>query len=134
MAKALDVVTDALRLINYLSAEETPSAADAAFGLTKLNDMLFGWKLKGVDLQPVTMALTDMLPFDDAYLRGIKNNLAVELAAPFERPVPPGVAVTATGDFEDFQAHTLEFDDDLQVDTALQPRHFRRRAYSVTKF
>ena len=43
---ANDIVTSALRELGILAAGETSSAADAALGLEKLNDILDAWKTK----------------------------------------------------------------------------------------
>lgn len=40
---ALDIISDALNELGVLSAAETPSAEDAAFGLRRLNQLLDSW-------------------------------------------------------------------------------------------
>src|SRR5262245_5628602 len=58
---ALDLITDALRELEVLSAIATPSNADAQLGLTRLNQMLGSWAtqrltIPGVvrDVHPLT--------------------------------------------------------------------------------
>lgn len=47
---ARDSIYRALRLLGVSDPEETPSAAQAEFGLYALNKMAHGWKGKGVDV------------------------------------------------------------------------------------
>lgn len=128
MATARDVVTRALRLIGAIAAGEDASAEDATAGLDVLNDMLSGWAIEGVDLVHITRGLSDDLLVHASYLEGIRYNLALRLCEEYGKPVPPFVADRAAKTFAAFQAHTIEFADDLRVDSALQPRHFHSRA------
>ena len=136
MPTMLDVVTDAFRKINLIAEDETPSAADGARGTTLLNDMLHGWKLQGVDLGHVTLTQAQSLPYDDAYMEGIKANLAVRFGAEYHAPVPQWLFLQAKNAFDHFRMHKHEFADDLKVQRALQPQNFsamryRRGGYNV---
>lgn len=135
MATVDTIIKRALVLINVNDAGEAPSADDSSNGLDALNDMLHGWKKEGIDLNHKTASLGDTLLVDASYLEGIRYNLAVRLAPEYGRPIPTHVAERATNTFLAFQAHTLEFDDDLEVDRALNPRYFSRRtgAYDVAE-
>lgn len=127
MATMLDTVTRALRLAGVIAAGETPSAEDAADGVTYLNEMLHGWAKQGVDLTHVTLAAADDLPFHDSYLEGIRYNLAARFIEEWGMPPKPMVIAHASSMFRSFQAHTLEYPDDAEVDRALQPQYFGRR-------
>lgn len=133
MATMQDTVTRALRLAGIIEAGETPSAADAADGVTILNDMLHGWAKQGVDLGHITLTAAQTIPLDDSYMEGIRYNLAARFGVEWGAPVSPAVLSHAAATFKAFQAHTLEYDDDLRVDSALQPRYFTRRssAYDI---
>lgn len=48
MTTALDVITDAMKLLGVLFKSETPSADEAADGLTALNDLLDSWSNDGL--------------------------------------------------------------------------------------
>lgn len=130
MATALDSITRAFRMARIVASEEQPTDAEAADALITLNDMLHGWAKEGVDLGHITMALTDTHKTHDSWLRGIRANLAVDLAEEYGLPVPPRIARIAESTFAAFQAHSLEFSDDLKVDRALNPRYYNsnRRA------
>lgn len=134
MATALDTITRAFQMITQ--SEEGPTAAQAATGLTVLNDMLHGWAKKGVDFGHISLALPDTHKTHDSYLEGIRYNLAVRLAHEYGMPISPYIASEAKSAFSAFQAHTLEFPDDLGVDRALQPRYFSGRnsgAYDISE-
>lgn len=133
MAIAQDTITRALRLIGVIEAGETPSAEDATDALATLNEMLHGWAKEGVDIQHITLALTDTFKVHDSWLRGIRYNLAVEIAPEYGAAVSARVDEIADATFKAFQAHTFEFDDDLRIDRALDPRYFSRRtgAYNI---
>lgn len=134
MATAGDTVTRALRLIQVGASGETPSAEEMADGLAALNDMLHGWAKDGVDLGHITLGLADAHKTHDSWLEGIRYNLAVRLAGEYGMPVPPYVAQQAARAFSAFQAHTLEFSDDLRVDRALDPRYFNTRRSGAYDF
>lgn len=127
MATMLDTVTRALRMTGVIEAGETPSAESAADGIVILNDMLHGWAKEGVDLGHVTLASADDLPYDDSYMEGIRYNLAARIAVEWGAPLNPLIVSRAAALFQAFQAHNLEFADDLHVDRALQPQHFSGR-------
>lgn len=133
MATAQEVVRRSLVLIGAIEAGESASAGEMKDGVAALNEMLFGWAAEGVDLVHNTLAQGDTLLVDDSFLEGIRFNLAVRIAPEYGATVPPRVDERAQSTFAAFQAHTLEFDDDLQVDRALHPRYFNRRigAYNV---
>lgn len=133
MATAQDLIARTLRLIGAIEGGEDPSAAEAADGLDALNEMLHGWRKRGVDLNHLTLALGDTLKVDDSFLRGIRFNLAVEIAPEYGSPAAPWIQAIAHDTFAAFQAHTFEFNDDLKVDRALHPRYTTRRsgAYDI---
>lgn len=133
MATAQDVVRRALVLIGVIEAGESASAGEMKDGVDALNDMLHGWAAEGVDLAHTTLKQGNTLLVDDSFLEGIRFNLAVRIAPEYGATVPARVDERALSTFAAFQAHTLEFDDDLRVDRALRPRYFNRRigAYNV---
>ena len=134
MATANDTITRAMRMVEILAAGDAPTAEEASDGLTILNDMLHGWAKQGVDLGHITLALADSHKTHDSWLEGIRYNLALRLAGEFGKPIPPYIAAQASATFSAFQAHALEFTDDMQVDRALDPRYFNTRrtgAYDI---
>ena len=133
MATAQEVVRRTLVLIGAIEAGEQASTGEMKDGMAALNEMLHGWAALGVDLVHGTLAQGETLLVDDSFLEGIRFNLAVRIAPEYGATVPPDVVGLAKWHFAAFQAHTLEFDDDLNVDRALHPRYFNRRigAYNV---
>lgn len=89
---ARDVIEGAMRLLGILQANESAEASEAADGLQALNDMLHEWPF---DLQHEDLSLTDDLRTPPNHYRGIRYNLAVELAPEFGRQIPPAVAKVA---------------------------------------
>lgn len=87
MATALDVVTRALRKATVLPVDEVAPADMAAHALDALNDMIFAWKLAGVDTSHVALALSDTFPLGDEYLEGTTFLLASRLAPDYQAPV-----------------------------------------------
>ena len=126
MATMLDIVTGALRLTGIIGSGEIPSAADAAEGNTMLNDMLHSWGLQGADLAHVTLAQAATLPYEELFHEAIKYNAAVKFATEWGAPIPPYVGAEAKRLLDVIKAATLEFDDELQVDNALNPRFMHR--------
>ena len=89
MATNLDVITDAMRKANIINERETPSAAQGENGLTLLNDLLADWEEDGIELgfYPQT-GLSDTIPIEDKFLRGVKYNLARSVAADYGADLP----------------------------------------------
>ena len=136
MATARDTITRAMRMIAEVGEEMVPTAAESADALVVLNDMLHGWAKEGVDFGHISLALTDSHKTHDSFLEGIRYNLALRLAHEYEKPVPPFVAARAAATFSAFQAHTLEFADDMEIDNALDSRYFNTRrtgSYDIDK-
>jgi hypothetical protein len=122
------LVTRAFRLARISAAGEVLGHNDMTDGLAALNDMLHGWKTKGIDLGHVTVGLSGTLRVDDRYIEAIRYNLAARLATEYDSPIPNLVVQYAVECFKALQAHTFEFFDDAKVDDALTPRYFRRGA------
>jgi hypothetical protein len=89
MATALDIVTRALRSLRVLASGDTPSADEAADGLTALNDMLFAWRIDGIDLGHVALASSDTLDVPDDHLFTIRLSLAERLAGEYGAALSP---------------------------------------------
>ncbi len=64
MTTALDICTDALRRLRMVSLGETPRANYTEHALTRLNDMMYGWKSQHIDvLLSADFELTDDFVF-----------------------------------------------------------------------
>lgn len=81
MATARDLITGALRDRRAIGLNATPTASEAAYGLDRLNAMLAGWRIKGIDFGHVTLALDDTLDVPDDHLQTVRLSLAERLNA-----------------------------------------------------
>lgn len=80
----LELATDALRLCGVIGETQTPSAEQGQSAVTRLNDLMFQWEEKGVDLgwnSKATTADTVVLPL--GHVKGIKAQLAELLASDY---------------------------------------------------
>lgn len=87
MATMFDIVTSALRKIGVVAADEPPTADQLANGLDALNNMMHGWKLRGVDILHTDLAAGATFPLADAFREGTIYLLASRLGPDYE--VPP---------------------------------------------
>jgi hypothetical protein len=86
----LDFITAALRLLNVIDENESPSAEQGVLGLRTLNQMLSQWARDGVRLGWYTQTdLQATAPIEAADERGVTFNLAVE-SAPYYGIEPIG--------------------------------------------
>jgi hypothetical protein len=77
---ARTIIEGSLKHLDRFNAGETSANEDADFCLEVLNDMMFGWAGKGVDVSHYEMELETPFPLDDKHIRGCKALLAVEIA------------------------------------------------------
>lgn len=81
-----DIINRAYRKINISGAGETLDAEMADEGLDALNDMLHGWKLRGVDLLHTDLGLTDPFPLAAEFREGTYYVLASRLSPNYQIP------------------------------------------------
>jgi hypothetical protein len=76
-----ELITAALRMLSVLDADETaPSPADAALGLSELNDLMVDLASEGIDLGfPPQDNVSDDFPLGDSEAAAIKPMLAMRL-------------------------------------------------------
>lgn len=65
-----DLVTSALRMINYTASGEQPKAAEAADALVVLNHMLDAWNAEGLNIYSVNRLVFSFSAGKDAYTLG----------------------------------------------------------------
>lgn len=96
-ATNLDLITSALRKLNVLDENESPSAEQGIQGLAALNDMMADMAKDGIRLgwYPQT-DLSATAPVADENIRGVKYCLTVELGGEYDITVPDYVLVTAS--------------------------------------
>lgn len=93
---ASQVIADALLAVNIIRAGETASAADQAFCIRRLNQMMALWEGEGRNLGYIPIGtVTDVLTVPDAAILGIVNNLAIHIAPSYGATVPVEIAALA---------------------------------------
>ena len=109
MATNLDIITEALRITNIINETEPASSELAADGLTAMNDLLADWEADGVELGyfPQTNLATTS-PLEDQDLRGVKYNLAIEIAARHNIPLTDSTIFVAQKSFARLSKGTSE--------------------------
>jgi hypothetical protein len=114
-----EIVTRAARLAGKAGQGSALSAEDMNWGVDLLNDMLFAWALDGMDVGHASVVVsTDTLLIDDAYLKGVKYNLAVEIAQEGGTELMPGVPLIAEDEKGRIRASLCDIDV-LSADKAL---------------
>lgn len=101
MTKAREVVVDALELLVVQADEATISPNEAVKALRVLNDMMFAWDALGVSLGFTQVSgLGEILTVPPGAIRGIKANLAIDLAPMYEVPVSPALERKAKAGYD----------------------------------
>ena len=120
MATAQDIIDGAFRKLAIIAANESPSAEDADFALTCLNDMCNGWAAQSIFTGFSTLtSLSDEFILEDRHVGAAKALLAEYMAADFGETVPETVKKQA---YEGLLAIKADYRpiDTLQIDTGLQ--------------
>lgn len=94
-----ELIRDALGMLGILGESETASAEQSAHGLRVLNDMLFDWANRGVDMQWAAQSSgTATLPINERDVQAVRSALAVALG-PFygKEPSPLVYAMADSG-------------------------------------
>jgi hypothetical protein len=80
MPTVAQIINRAARIAGVVGPGTNLSAEDQDWGVDLMNDMLHAWALDGMDLGHSTATANDTLFVDEAYVKGIKYSLAVEMA------------------------------------------------------
>jgi hypothetical protein len=99
-----DVVTGALKILQVIAEGETPSAAQFDDGVAVLNDMMFAFPKRAVDIQHTALTVAAVIPLDDSYQRGLKYLLASDWAPQFGKGLGADAAQKADESLREFQA------------------------------
>ena len=115
-----DLVTRALQLAGVVGMNRAPSASEMIDGIDTLNEMLSAWALDGMDLGLGTLVQTDANMIDDAFVKGVRYNLSVELAGSHGilSELPANIIATAEEQKELIRAALSDIDN-LRCDNAL---------------
>lgn len=76
MATARDIVTGALEDKKTIGVGGSPRAREMAYGLKRLNEMLFAWRIQGIDLGHVSVVEGGTIDLPDDHLAILRLNLA----------------------------------------------------------
>ena len=129
MATVLEVVTDALKLLEVRTAESPVTASEAQDGLTALNDMMNEWNVDGINIGYETLdETTDDLFVELGSLGAIKANLAIYIAPEYGRKVTPALAERAIRSKRALRAslplNASQFPDTLPVGSGNEDNNF----------
>ncbi len=80
MATIRDIIERAYRKIAVVSEDEPMTGAQSQNGLAAYNDMMFGFKARGINVLHVEAAMTDDFPHDAALIEPVVYVLAARLA------------------------------------------------------
>lgn len=81
MATARDIVAGALEDKKTIGVGASPTAREMTYGLRRLNEMLFAWRIQGIDLGHVSLAESDAIDLPDDHLSILRLNLARNMPA-----------------------------------------------------
>ena len=93
MTTANSAIQSALRLIGVVAKDETMDAQDAANSLLAMNQMMHGWKARGIDIGHYDYTLETEIALDEHFIEDLIYLLAVRLASDYgvPRPQPDGI-------------------------------------------
>ncbi len=130
MATAQDLINRAFRIATVIHSGEAPGAAEIQDALTMLNQMLHGWKLDGIDLNHITLALTDTFPHPEDHEEAVVYNLVPRLCTEYGVTLKTEVATLATRLFVNLQNFYAD-PQDARIDPALDPYYSPNRYYDL---
>lgn len=117
----IELVTDALRLMNVIDANESPSAEQGIQVLHILNEMLADAQADGIRLGWYRIAdadIADPAPLSDDDIRGVKFCLAVEIAPYFGLEPLPQLKENAADAYSKLAKRAIHY---LESDTTFLP-------------
>ena len=89
MTTARDVIKSALRRLEILAYDEEPDGKMADNALTALNDMMFGWEVRGVDVEHTALAINDNIALDKKWHHALGYLLAEHIGSEWGTGLKP---------------------------------------------
>lgn len=83
MATTSDIVTRAMRSLRLLSSGEEPTADEMSDGIVAFNDMLFAWRIEGLDIAHVTLDENDTIDVPEDHLGTLRLALAARIGGEY---------------------------------------------------
>lgn len=123
-ATARVVLTDALKLLRVIAAEEEPEAVDLVDGLRWLNRKLHNLKTKNADIDYQNITLDDAVPVPDELEDAVLYMISAAMAPLWGTQLTPEVAVEAKDAVVTLQAYYGRVGK-LKVDDGIHARDSR---------
>jgi hypothetical protein len=95
MATARDIIIGAMKLLNVLEANASPTAEEADDALVMLNDMCNAWTNDDLHTGFSTMDFDDEMPLAESHIGGVKAMLAVYMSDEYARDVSQNLVMRA---------------------------------------
>lgn len=111
MATASDIVTRSMRSLRLLASGDEPTADELADALVALNDMLFGWRIEGLDIAHTTLVAATTVDVPDDHLNTIRLSLAERLSGEFGAELSPSDQMTLSEGMKALRAYYLSIAD-----------------------
>jgi hypothetical protein len=129
MATYNQIVNASMRLLSLTQTGEAPTGEEYEVGIEALNDMVTGWRTRGLNMDYAAVSLdaggTDA-PFEEEDLGNIKDCLADVLAPIYGKTLSPQMALRAARAWDALYAKYNNAKR-MRVDIAIQPnRRFAR--------
>ena len=134
MTTAQDLVTGALKDLGVIQRTEVPEGQESLDALAVLNFMCSAWIYEDVDMEWLTLALTDVVPYPEDQMLAIRSNLAVRIATQYDVQPNPVILAMASEGFKQLQRAYLDVGT-LGIDNAIkgqyQPNGYFRGSWSI---
>lgn len=129
-----DLIKRALQRLAILQTGDAGDGDQYLDGIHSLNELVNGWRNKGVYLNFSTVADDaggDTVTFDDEDIAAIRDNLAVAIASDYGKQLPPQVAASAASGWSGLYAKYGP-SIGMRVDRSLSPYALRRFGVRIT--
>lgn len=126
---ASQIIQDALLELGVIRVGQTPSAAQQATGVRKLNEMMALWEAEGRRLGYVPVGTaTAVLTVPDAAIVGIRTNLAIFMAPSFGASASPELIALADMGLSTVQKICVQ---EIPISTDLPPSSDTGSGYDI---
>ena len=126
MAVTSDIVTRAMRSLRLLSSGEEPTADEMSDGIIALNDMLFAWRIEGLDIAHISLAENDTIDVPEDHLGTIRLALAARIGGEYGAELTPYDQMALDEGMKALRAYYLNLSD-LVPDNPLAWRNLALR-------
>lgn len=89
MTTARDVIKRSLQRLEILAHDEEPDANMADNALTELNNMMFGWEARGVDVEHTSLEINDDIELEAKWHQGLGYLLAEHIGSEWGASLKP---------------------------------------------